>query len=67
MRWWRWPPWRREEPEVHEIEHSGETIRRARAETAAMGEEIYRRSREVQEGAEDLAEMIMRSMGKRAS
>lgn len=32
-----------------------------------MGEEIYRRSREVQEGAEDLAEMIMRSMGKRAS
>lgn len=63
---WRWPPWRREEPEVPDIEH-GEAVQRARAETAAMGEEIYRRSREVQEGAEDLAEMIMRSMGKRAS
>jgi len=24
---WRWPPWRREEPDVHEIERSGATAR----------------------------------------
>jgi hypothetical protein len=45
---WRWPPWRREEPDVHEIERSGATVARAREQTEVMTEQILRRSGEVE-------------------
>lgn len=63
---WRWPPWRREEPEVQGIERSGETVNRAKAETVRMGQEIYQRAEQVKEGAADLAEIIERSMRRKA-
>lgn len=63
---WRWPPWRREEPEVQGIERSGDTVNRAKAETVRMGQEIYQRAEQVKEGAADLAEIIERSMRRKA-
>lgn len=64
---WRWPPWRREEPEVQGIERGGRAaVDRARDETVRMSEEIYRRAEQVKEGAADLAAIIERSMQRRA-
>jgi|GraSoiStandDraft_38_1057308.scaffolds.fasta_scaffold417807_2 hypothetical protein len=59
---WRWPPWRREEPDVHEIERSGATVARAREQTEVMTEQILRRSGEVEKAGNDLAEIVLRSM-----
>jgi hypothetical protein len=59
---WRWPPWRREEPDVHEIERSGATVARAREQTEVMTEQILRRAGEVEKAGNDLTEIVLRSM-----
>lgn len=44
------------------IERSGERVRKATDETVQMGKEINGRSAEVREAAQNLAEIITRSM-----
>lgn len=62
---WRWPPWRREEPEVQGIEVSGETVGQAKRQTIDMELRIKGRAEEVRTASDDLAKMIMKSMEPR--